>query len=309
MRVLIAEDDPVSCRLLELSLAQWDYQTVVVTDGAEAWKVLQQEDCPRLAILDWMMPHMDGSQICRELRKRTEQHYVYVILLTSKAEKDDLVEGLEAGADDYLIKPFNRDELKARLRSGARIVELQQQLIDAREALREQATYDSLTGALNRGAILELLQRELARSNREGSSLCLAIADVDHFKSINDTHGHLVGDAVLREAIQRLRSKIRPYDSIGRYGGEEFLIVTSNGNATGALNMAERLRASIADKPFETKEGIITVTVSLGVAIRKGAITAETLIRFADSALYRAKHGGRNRVEVASGNDAEATLT
>lgn len=307
MKVLIAEDDPVSCRLLESFLAKWGYQAIAVTDGAEAWKVLQQEDCPRLAILDWMIPKMDGSQVCQALRKRNEQQYVYVILVTAKAQKGDVVEGLEAGADDYLIKPFDKHELKARLNSGVRIVELQQQLIVAREALREQVSHDSLTGALSRAAILELLQREIARSKREGNSPCLAIADVDHFKSINDTHGHLVGDAVLREVIRRLRSTIRPYDAVGRYGGEEFLIVTPNGNAAGALKMAERLRASIADKPFDTKACIITVTVSLGVAVCVGEIAAETLIRLADTALYRAKNRGRNRVEFASGNDAEAT--
>jgi len=309
MRVLIAEDDPVSRRLLESFLAKWGYETEVVVDGAEAWKVLQKEDCPKLAILDWMMPSMDGSQICLELRKRIQKQYVYVILLTAKSQKGDVIEGLEAGADDYLVKPFDKHELKARLNSGVRIVELQEQLIGAREALRVQATHDSLTGALNRAAILEHLEREIARSQREGNSPCLAIVDVDHFKSFNDTHGHLVGDKVLREVIQRLRSKVRPYDAIGRYGGEEFLVVAPDANAANAMKMADRLRASIADHPFEINERQLTVTVSLGVAVYEGNIGGEALIRRADAALYRAKNSGRNRVELGSKDDAGQTQT
>jgi len=218
-KVLIADDDPVSRLVLESFLADWNHETVVATDGAQAWKVLQEEDSPSLAILDWMMPHMDGPQICRELRRRLNREYVYIILLTAKAQKQDLIDGLEAGADDYLAKPFDKSELKARLRAGARIIELQRQLLVAQEALREQATHDSLTGAFNRPAILEILQRELARREREHSSLCLAIADIDHFKAVNDIHGHQVGDVVLREVISRFRSETRRYDSIGRYGG------------------------------------------------------------------------------------------
>jgi len=298
MRVLIAEDDPVSCLLLESFLTKWDYQAVLATDGAEAWKILQQEDAPNLAILDWMMPFMNGPQICRELRCRPSRQYAYIILLTGQAQKEDVIEGLEAGADDYLVKPFDKYELKARLRAGARIVKLQQKLLAAQETLREQATHDWLTGAFNRAAILDILQRELARRERENGLLCAIMVDIDHFKSINDTHGHLVGDAVLREVISRVGANIRAYDSIGRYGGEEFLIVAPDCNSITAASLAERLRACIANDPFELGECLIPVTISLGVAICEERTTADSLLRQADDALYRAKHEGRNRVSV-----------
>lgn len=306
MQVLIAEDDPVSCRLLESYLTKWAYMAIVTHDGEEAWEVLQRED-PRLAILDWVMPRMDGPQVCRRLRSSTNPHYVYVILLTAKSQKEDLIAGLEAGADEYLIKPNDRNELRARLRAGARIIELQQQLLSAQEALRVQATHDSPTGAFNRAAIFEILQRELARCEREGGSMVLALVDIDHFKSINDKLGHQAGDAVLREVIQRLGATVRPYDSIGRYGGEEFLVVVRECDGS-PLALAERLRQSIADQPFQTDAGAIRVTVSLGVATSDGQTLLDALIRLADEALYRAKNHGRNRVEVVESGILRSAL-
>jgi diguanylate cyclase (GGDEF)-like protein len=224
---------------------------------------------------------------------------VYVILLTGKSQKGDVVEGLDSGADDYLVKPFDRSELKARLTAGARIIELQERLLVAQEALREQATHDALTGAFNRAAILEILQRELARSDREGRPLCLSMVDIDHFKSINDSFGHSAGDAVLRDIIKRLCSAMRPYDSIGRYGGEEFLIVAPGCDLSHSLTLAERLRESIAHEHFRADSHTIPVTVSLGLTVCEDKGSADSLIRAADEALYRAKRAGRNRIEVA----------
>jgi diguanylate cyclase (GGDEF)-like protein len=306
MRILIAEDDPVSRRLLEAFLVKWEYEVVAAGDGDEASRLLQREDAPRLAILDWMMPGKDGIQVCREVRGREGQPYVYILLLSARGKKQDVIEGLETGADDYLTKPFDPFELRARLRTGRRILELQEQLISALAALRVEATHDPLTGLWNRTVILEIVQRELARAQRQETSLAVSMADLDHFKRINDTYGHLAGDAVLREVTRRLRASIRPYDEIGRYGGEEFLVVAPGCDARGALRQAERLRARIGREAMDVFEGTIPVTISLGVAVTRQAKEADSLLRAADAALYRAKNRGRNHVELAPAEEISA---
>ena len=303
MRVLIAEDDPISRRLLEVTLGKWGYEVVSCPDGESAWDTLQQTGAPSLAILDWMMPGMDGLQVYREVRQMTTEPYTYMLLLTAKSQKDDIIAGLEAGADDYLTKPFDASELRMRLRAGRRILDLQAELIFAREELRRQATYDSLTRLLNRAATCDLLQRELERAEREQLSLSIILADIDFFKRINDTYGHLAGDAVLRETSQCMRSVVRPYDGIGRYGGEEFLLVLPGCDHDGAIALAERLRECVESNPMALAEGIIPITLSLGVASNALTRDMEGLIGAADAALYRAKNGGRNRVELASHSD------
>jgi len=305
MRILVAEDDRITRRRLEVTLTKWGYEVVVASDGAEAWETLQSDDAPQLAILDWMMPAMDGLEVCQELRRQRAEPYVYVILLTARGQRADLVQGMEAGADDYVVKPFDPHELKVRLRAGTRIVELQTELIAAREALRIQATHDPLTGVWNRAAIMEALGRELARAAREDGLVAVVMADLDHFKRINDTYGHLAGDEVLKEAIHRVCSSLRPYDLIGRYGGEEFLIVLTGDSALSAANIAERVRECVAGKPVRVAESNIRVTVSLGLATAEmpGPVWAESLVRAADTALYRAKAAGRNRVAVAEQPD------
>ncbi len=302
MRSLIAEDDPVSRRVLEAFLIKWGYEVVAACDGAEAWRLLQQKDAPQLAILDWMMPAMDGVELCREIRKRAERPYVYIVLVTAKGRRQDILEGLDSGADDYLTKPFDAQELKARVRAGRRILDLQDELVRAREALREQATHDHLTCLWNRAGILDIMERELNRAQREGTPLGLIMADLDHFKRINDTYGHLPGDAVLLEAARRMHSSVRPYDAIGRYGGEEFLIVLPGCDAPDVVNQAERLRVCISAEPIETPEGRIAITLSLGVAAVPKGIEADldSLLRTVDAALYRAKNRGRNRVELVT---------
>lgn len=309
MRILIADDDPVSRRILETRLAHWGYQVVTCGDGNDALLVLQATDSPNLAILDWMMPNRNGLEVCRELRATAQENYTYIILLTAKDRKEDLLAALEAGADDYLSKPYDPAELKARLRAGRRILDLQAELITARNALHIKATYDPLTGLYNRGAIEDILTRELARSRREGQALSVGLADLDYFKSINDTHGHAAGDAVLREATKRLQNQLRVYDSLGRYGGEEFLIVLPGCDAATATAVAERLRTAISDAPFTLREGPLRVTLSLGVSTLPAPLARETahnpvevaeildrLVRAADVALYQAKQEGRNRV-------------
>ncbi len=300
MKILIAEDEPVSRHLLQSFLLKWDYEVIAVTDGPAALRTIQRDDPPRLAILDWMMPGLDGVEVCREIRKLEEKPYVYVILLTTKNQKQEIASGLEAGADDYVTKPFNAHELRARLRAGCRILELQEQLIAQREALRVEATHDALTGLWNRAAIFEILHREMARAERDETSVAVILADLDHFKNINDAHGHLAGDAVLREVTRRMHSSIRPYDAMGRYGGEEFLIVAPGCGAADSLKQAERLRARVGNHPIETFDGAFPVTLSMGVAAGKDRKAVEALLRAADQALYRAKNGGRNRVELAA---------
>ena len=307
MKVLIAEDDSISRRMLEAFLVKWGYEVMVATEGEEAWGILQGNDAPRLAILDWMMPGRDGIDICRSIRQRKGRPYTYILLLTARGQKEDIVQGLEAGADDYVTKPFDPYELRARLRAGRRIVELQEQLLQAREALRDQASRDPLTDLWNHGTILAILRKEVARASRTHGPFAVAMADVDRFKAINDTYGHPAGDAVLREASRRLRGAMRTYDSLGRYGGDEFLAVVPGCDLAAATRFAESFRARIDRKAIETPEGLITVTLSLGVVALEDLrdVKSETLVRLADAALYRAKIAGRNRVALATAQDVE----
>ena len=248
MRILIADDELMSRKLLQKTLERAGYEVTATEDGRLAADQLCQVGGPRLALLDWVMPELDGPGVCREVRKRKEQSYVYMVLLTSKESKEDVVAGLESGADDYLTKPFDPEELKARLRTGLRILNLEDRLVEAREAMRFQATHDGLTTLWNRGVIMDLLGRELARSRRERISTALLMCDLDHFKNVNDTYGHLAGDDVLKETAKRLLASVRSYDFVGRYGGEEFLVVLNNCNPAYAFARAEEIRKAIAQR-------------------------------------------------------------
>lgn len=303
MRLLIAEDDPISRRVLETMLLRWGYQTVVARDGTEAWELLQQSDAPHLAILDWMMPGMSGVDVCRLVRQSSRGDYSYLILLTAKGRQEDIIEGMTAGADDYITKPFDSGELKVRLNAAKRILDLQEELLATREALREQATRDFLTGLWNRSALLDMFINEIARASRDRKPVGVIMGDIDYFKKVNDGHGHRAGDAVLREIADRIRASVRPYDIVGRYGGEEFLVVLPGCDVMYAGYVAERIRMRVADKPIDLPDRTsMTVTMSLGVAAKLGAEESEIerLIYLADEALYRAKRGGRNRMELAS---------
>jgi two-component system cell cycle response regulator len=297
MRVLVAEDELVSRMRLKAQLTRWGYEVVLAKDGDEAWAILQRDDAPRLAIVDWMMPGMDGPEVCRRLRLERPEPYVYVVLLTGRGSTDDLVLGLDAGADDYLTKPFDAQELQVRLRVGRRIVELQAELVSTREALRFQATHDPLTGALNRAAALDMLTREVSRAQRSRTALSVAMVDLDHFKSINDTHGHPAGDEVLRTAVRRCQGCIRPYDSFSRYGGEEFLLLLPGCDGRTGKIAAERIREAIRHSPVPFGQQAIPVTCSIGLATLGEGMSASEVVARADLALYRAKHGGRDRVE------------
>lgn len=305
MRILIADDDAVSRHLLQTTLERAGYAVTAVEDGAAAARALCEKDGPRLALLDWIMPGLDGPAVVRTVRKRREQPYVHMILVTSRHAKEDLIAGLESGADDYLTKPFDPQELKARLRTGERILSLEDRLVKAREEMRFKATHDSLTSLWNRGMIEELLYRELQRAQRDPKNSCvsLLLADVDHFKKVNDGYGHAAGDAVLREVASRLLGCVRSYDAVSRYGGEEFLIVLSGCDRGCAGSRASDIRRSIEKKSVQTEEGDIRVTISVGAAISTDwKLGREELIRQADAALYHAKHAGRNHAVLSTPN-------
>jgi two-component system cell cycle response regulator len=299
--VLIADDDPMFRRILQSWLENWGYRVIVAEDGAQAWNTLQSEHPPELLILDWIMPEIDGTELCRRIRERQRSPYQYILLATGKDDKQDVVRGLESGADDYLTKPFDRNELRARLRVGRRILTLQRDLIGARDELRFQATHDVLTGIWNRGAVLDLLDLELERSARAQTATSVLMIDLDHFKKINDTHGHLAGDVVLREVANRIAQSVRSYDLVGRYGGEEFLVVLPACDKAEVEQSANRIRLAIASAPILAASSEIPVTASIGATVVAGAATAsekEALLA-ADKALYDAKNRGRNRVSLA----------
>ncbi|MGA3324540.1 MAG: diguanylate cyclase [Terriglobia bacterium] len=298
MRILIADDNPSHLRLLNAFLVMWNYEVVLARDGKEACNILLGQDAPKIAILDWMMPGMDGPEICREVRKQSERAYVYILLLTAVFEKSILILGLEAGADDYLTKPFEGNELKARLRTGRRILELQEQLVSVKETSQIQLGHDPLTGLQSRASILETLRVELMRSQREQAMVGIVMTDLDQFQQINDTHGRLAGDAVLREVAKRMRASVRPYDAVGRFGREQFLILMPGCDIPGAVSRAEELRNAIGKEPVDTPEGMITVTLSLGVTVSGGANPADSEghLRAAEMALHEAKTKGGNQV-------------
>lgn len=299
MRILIADDDPVARRLLERTLERLGHEVVAVSDGTAALNALLDPAGPRMAILDWMMPGLDGLAVCRAVRDR-DAPYIYLILLTARDGDDDVVAGLVAEADDYLTKPFDARELNARIQSGERILELEAKLLTAERDLRHQATHDPLTGLWNRGMVLDDLERTVKRVRRTGEHLTVAIADVDHFKAVNDTYGHAAGDRVLREAARRIRTCIRDLDAVGRYGGEEFLIVLASRDSVGQMAALDRVRLVVRQTPIDVGRAQLTVTVSMGAA-RFGTreSDAASLISAADEALYQAKAQGRNRLKLA----------
>jgi two-component system cell cycle response regulator len=308
VKVLIADDDRTSRMLLAAMVAKWGYDPLVTEDGGEAWKALQQPDHPRLVLLDWNMPVLDGLDVCRRLRAVASSDPPYVILLTGRTEKGDIVHGLDAGANDYVAKPYNHEELHARLQVGQRTLALQAHLLAVQEQLEALAARDPLTGILNRRTILERLAEELSRATRQGGSLTIGMCDVDHFKAINDTYGHQVGDEVLRGFTASVQAQLRKYDSVGRYGGEEFLVIAPGVRDAGDAGLFERLCDRISRVALPTARGAISITVSIGVASADRSSTVDTLLGAADAAMYRAKAEGRNRVAYGASSSATTTV-
>ena len=304
MKLLIVEDEKTIRMTLQRLLETQGYDVLAAENGREGWEIFEREkDDIYFAIIDWMMPEMNGLELCRRIKETSVPHYVYVMFLTGKKDRESVIKGFETGADDYIIKPFNRKEVLARLSVGERIVDLEKKLKERNELLHILAIKDGLTGILNRRALFERLGEELSRSDRIRNPLCLIMLDIDHFKKVNDVHGHVMGDKVLIEVVNRIKSALKPYDIIGRYGGEEFLVGTSVPDPEIGRMIAERLRVCVGEKPFEIDGENLNVRISLGVTSiipsgngDRGNIL-EAAIKSADSALYRAKEKGRNRVE------------
>ncbi len=302
MKILIADDDQYLNKLLQMRLSKWGYEVMAANNGTLALELLLQDDGPKLAILDWMMPEMDGISVCSEIRRSTREDYVYIILLTARDQMSDFLQGMDAGADDFMTKPFKDQELRARLRAGNRILELQDDLVRARDAIQYQANHDPLTGGWTRAAIFEILEKEINRSGREKGILSVMMIDLDHFKDVNDCYGHLAGDEVLRQAVNRMQNSLRPYDSIGRFGGEEFLVVLPGCKEDDAIRLAERMRATIGDESILLGDTEISITCSIGVSMWKDGAPANSteIIDQADKALYLAKKTGGNKVKICS---------
>jgi two-component system, cell cycle response regulator len=301
MKILVADDDPVSRRLMQGTLQRNGYEVVLAEDGLSACRALTNADSPRLALIDWMMPELDGPGVCREVRRRRKDSYVYIALLTAKQSRADIVEGLEAGADDYLTKPCHPAELKARLLTVRRILSYEDKLVESREAMRYRASHDSLTQLANRASILSSLHQTMEIATHRKSDVSVLLCDVDHFKSINDQYGHLVGDAVLEEVAQCLSRSVRKIDMVGRYGGEEFLVVLDGCGAADLMACAEQVRCAVSGAKIRSAGYELEISVSIGGATfqgRRGDISLEQLLRVADEALYDAKAHGRNRVSV-----------
>ena len=300
MRVLIAEHDVTIREMLSAIVRKWDYQPVTAPDGSAALEIMLEADAPQLAIIDWEMPGLSGTELCRVLRKRETPVPPYILIFAPRNARENVVKGLESGANDYLPKPYDSAELRARLQVGRQIVDLQKELLQARNELEHEAVHDSLTGILNRKATLAALAREIARSKREKRPLSIGMLDIDHFKNINDTYGHQAGDQVLRGVVGTLSKTLREYDILGRMGGDEFLVIApGTGTATG---LYQRLRTLVESTKIAIRSGKISVTISIGAADAVVGAETDSVLAAADAALSVAKRTGRNCVTVAKNN-------
>lgn len=300
MKILIAEDDMTSRIILGSVLKKWGFIPVITCDGKEAWDVMQLEDAPSLAILDWQMPEMNGIEVCQRIRGIDTSEPPYLIVLTSKDEKKDIVKALDAGANDFISKPYDNEELRARINVGKRMVKLQSELAKTHKALKHEAMHDPLTNIYNRRAIMGMLEKEIAREKREQTGLCIGLCDLDHFKKVNDTYGHQIGDEVLIAFTRFVQDKLRLNDHVGRIGGEEFLIVASGSKGVKQEVLFERFCAHVRNSEIPTEKGNISITVSIGVAQYTGIENSDTLLAAADKALYHAKKIGRDRAVCVS---------
>jgi two-component system, cell cycle response regulator len=304
-RVLVADDNRIVREAMRRRLSDWGIASVVASDGEEAWRILRDPSSPRIAILDWSMPGADGIELCRRVRALEADHYTYLILLTAHEGEDSIAAGFAAGADDYLFKGSSTHVLRTRLSVAERIVGVQEELLHARELLRAQARLDALTGLLNRGAGEEELERELRRVARGGGGFAVVLLDIDRFKGINDTFGHVAGDRVLAETAEVMRTVLRSEDALIRWGGEEFLMLLPETDLAGAAEAAERVRLAIIDNVVANQEGELRITASFGVAeVPTGGRPLGDLLMAADAALYRAKASGRNCVVVEEVDEA-----
>ena len=299
MKVLIAEDDPASNALLKSLLLKWGFDVVNTFGGVEAWRALQREDTPQIAILDWMMPGMDGLEVCRRVREQEKggDLYTYVIVLTAKSDREDIVTGIDAGADEYIVKPFDKEELRARLRTGQRIIELQTALRVANRKLLLMSRLDPLTGALNRNAILDDLDLAFYRSEREKKPLSISLVHVDNLKKLSQSAGCAAGDRILQDIVRRINARIRRTDYLGRYGTDDFLVVLSGVDLNTGMGVCRRIRDTISEKEIPVNDHSLPVTVSQCLVAWDGKAGAQEFIAAAESTLSTTKTRGRNRLE------------
>lgn len=293
MKILIAEDQLPTSRYLRRLLERMGHEVYEAGDGEEAWELIRR-DQPPLLISDWMMPRLDGLELCRRIRSQTVEGYTYIILLSARTSREDKLKGLNAGADDFLTKPLDADELCVRLEIASRILEVHQALGRQNSRLIEMATTDDLTGVNNRRRFGEDLHLHAALAARHGLPLSLIMLDIDHFKKYNDSFGHLAGDDILRTIATILRSEVREHDLVARYGGEEFVLLLPSTGSEAAVEVAERLRKAVSRGTWN----MVPLTASFGVATTDPthSISIEELIAQADEALYHSKNAGRNRV-------------
>ncbi len=292
MKILIAEDAALQAEYLRRLLESMGHEVRIASNGEDAWRILQDEPIP-LVLSDWMMPALDGPSLCRRIRARHNGSYTYIILLTVLGRRGDRMEGLRAGADDFLVKPVDPEELAARLEIARRILDVQFRLERQNELLRELAATDELTGLKNRREFRQSLEVGFALASREGLPLSLLLLDVDSFKSYNDEFGHPAGDDVLRQVADVLKSHCRKQDTAARLGGDEFAVVLIGAGPADARAAAERIRDAVAARPWPLRP----ISLSLGVAtLSTGTTDPSVLIEQADRALYRSKRTGRNRV-------------
>jgi diguanylate cyclase (GGDEF)-like protein len=305
-KILIAEDDLVTARILQKHLSNWGYSVFLEKNGEAAWTTLDKENI-QIAILDWMMPRLNGLQLCQKIRAHKSEPYTYLILLTARTSTEDIVKGLNAGADDYITKPVEPAELQARLSTGNRIIELENRNRRLQKKLEKMAREDSLTGFLNKKNIYDRLEEELSRGLREQQPVGAVLLDIDKFKYINDTYGHHIGDQVILEIATRIRQNIRRHDQVGRYGGDEILVLLWNAGSDSLRIITERLCSCVSSQPLPTDAGPLEVSVSVGGASSQYHlnITAKSLIKLSDQALYNAKNSGRNRAEIIESKKKE----
>jgi len=302
IKILVVDDSPIYRKLVEQSLSRERYTLLLAKNGCQAVDLVAEQQ-PDLIITDWTMPDISGIELCQRIRREFHQRYAYVILLSGHGDKEEIIEGLGAGADDYVTKPFHPGELQARVRVGCRMIDLHRQVQDKNRQLEEMALTDPLTGLLNRRAIDVWATRELSAAARHDFPIGVVMADLDHFKNINDAYGHDAGDTVLKGFAEVLKSNTRQSDICGRFGGEEFILVITHTEKENLTIPIERIRKQFETRKFTVAGKTFGNTASFGIAGFRGTATPNLsdLVTRADTALYSAKQNGRNRVELALG--------
>ncbi len=299
--ILVVEDEPVAAALIAKRLRRGGHEVEVVENGRQALELMGKRFFP-FVVTDWEMPEVDGIELVREIRAAGSTGYCYIIILTAKTSKSHLVEALEAGADDFVTKSDDHDELLARIDTGMRVLQLERSLVRANREIRALSLTDPLTGCYNRTYLEKYLPKEIERARRYGRPLSLLLCDIDHFKKVNDTYGHRSGDRVLIALVRFIMESVRENaDWVARYGGEEFLIVAPETTLQGAVEMAGRIRGNLAGRPIELQSATVSITASIGVSSAdqetdRARMCVQDMFNAADEQLYKAKMQGRNRV-------------